>query len=349
MSVSQQWSDFLRERQAAADQLQPDAAALDGANILCDLSERGLLRVAGKDAREFLQGQLSNDVRKVDANHSQLTSFSNAKGRMIATARLFWHDQAYWLSLPQSMVAGLQRRLGMFVLRAEVHISDGGQELVGFGLAGGDANRLLQAAGLPLPAGIDGVASHDGITIVRVPCLTPRYEIHAPAPKAMPLWQTWSETARPVHPDTWALLDIRAGLPTVYPATSEQFVAQMANLELVDGVSFTKGCYTGQEVIARMHYLGKPKRRMYGVSLISERAPRPGDRLTASEDGKPAEVGTLVDARPLADGEYLGLAVIQKSHLGSELRLGDADGPLVKVRELPYPIETEAGTAEGNH
>jgi hypothetical protein len=144
-----------------------------------------------------------------------------------------------------------------------------------------------------------------------------------------------------VSAHSWHWLDIQSGLPTVLKETVEEFVPQMLNLELIGGVNFKKGCYPGQEIVARMHYLGKPKRRMYKLHTNSEDLPVPGENLYLRE-GDGQSVGKVVLAEPSVDQGTDLLAVLRVNHAGSDaLSLGSADGPLVEFKELPYNLESE--------
>jgi folate-binding protein YgfZ len=337
------WQTFIEAQGARIDDhdlvVFPDAAPLP-ACALADLSELGLLRVSGADARTFLQGQVTNDVRQVSAEHSQLNSLCSPKGRMLANFRVFEREGDLYLQLPRTGLEAVRKRLQMFVLRSQVTLEDVSDQLVRIGIAGGCAEQLLPE----VPAAASGATCHPPpLTIIRLPGDRPRFELIGPADAVIAFWEQSASLARPAGPDFWALMDIRAGLPTVYPETTEAFVPQMVNLQLIDGVSFTKGCYTGQEVVARMQYLGKLKRRMYLARVDSAEAPRPGDALYSpiSESGQGA--GRVVDARPSPDGGHELLAVIEIA--GAEhggLRLGDPEGPQLTLQPLPYALPEAA-------
>jgi folate-binding protein YgfZ len=176
--------------------------------------------------------------------------------------------------------------------------------------------------------------------LLRLPGPTPRFELLGPAAALIPLWQACEAQATPMDGNFWALQEIRAGIPTVYPETREAFVPQMANLQLIDGVSFTKGCYTGQEVVARMQYLGKLKRRMYLAHVRSDTPPRPGDELFAQGSASGQGAGKVVDAQAAGDGYDL-LAVIELESLSQGgVRLGE-NGPPLEILELPYEFASE--------
>ncbi len=309
--------------------LAPDCA-------LVELSHLGLIRLSGPDAPQFLQGQVSNDVRQVSAEHSQLSALCSPKGRMLANFRVFQRADDLYLQLPRERLDAVLKRLRMFVLRAQVSLEDASDQLQRIGIAGRCTESLLPAAPDPTPG---SVRQAPPVTIIRLPGDRPRFELIGPADALQSFWEQSAPPARPASADFWALLDIRAGLPTVFEATVEAFVPQMANMQLVDGVSFTKGCYTGQEVVARMQYLGKLKRRMYLARVEAATAPRPGDPLYSptSESGQGA--GRVVDARPSPEGGYELLAVVEIAAAAAPgLRLGDAAGPLLQRRELPYAL-----------
>jgi folate-binding protein YgfZ len=231
----------------------------------------------------------------------------------------------------------------MFVLRAKVELEDASDQLARIGLAGDCAPRLLGGRFPGLPEDVGAVSGHDEITLIRLPDAgSPRFELLGPPAEMQTLWKELAAHATAVNADFWALLDVRAGIPTVYPATVEAFVPQMANMQLVDGVSFTKGCYTGQEIVARMQYLGKLKRRMYLAHVDAAEAPEAGDPLFAPQNASGQGAGRVVDARPAPEGGYDLLAVAEiESAENGELRLRDDQGPLLELRELPYSLDSD--------
>ena len=318
----------------------PDASPLPDC-ALADLSHLGLIRLGGEDARQFLQGQVTNDVRQVNGEHSQLSALCSPKGRMLANFRIFERDDELYLQLPRERLPAVLQRLRMFVLRSKVVLDDASDQLVRVGVAGSCAESLLPA--VPEP-GAGSVCQAPPLTIIRLPGDRPRFELLGPADALQAFWQRSAELAQPAGPDFWALMDIRAGLPNVLGSTVEAFVPQMANMQLVDGVSFTKGCYTGQEVVARMQYLGKLKRRMYLAQVDADTPPQPGDALHSPDSESGQGAGRVVDARPSPEGGFELLAVVEiASAESAQLHLGDAGGPLLQLRPLPYtlpPVES---------
>ena len=307
------------------------------ASAICDLSHLGLLRARGEDAAKFLQGQLTNDTRLIAPHRAQLTAWCNPKGRMTALFLAFQRDADLYLQLPAERLEPVFKRLRLFVLRSKVELAEASSELIRVGLAG---DCVVATLGDHLPAEPLAVARADGLTVISLPGAGPRVEVLGPVDEVRGLWQRAEAAGAAVAgADWWGLQDIRAGMPAVYDATVEAFVPQMANLQLVDGVSFTKGCYTGQEVVARMQYLGKLKRRMRHARVPAPARPRPGDDLWApgSESGQGA--GKVVDARPAPDGGSELLAVIETAGArAGGVRLGGPDGPVLEFLPLPYAL-----------
>lgn len=320
------FTNLEQERQTAASD-----------TVIADLSHLGLIAAEGSDAEFFLQGQLSNDVRQVSGHHSQLNAYCNPKGRALAVLRLFKRDGIYYLTLPRELLDTTLKRLRLFVLRAKVTLSDASDAWVQIGLSGPQSTIELNNALGEYPQAIDAViqAIYAGgsLTVIQIPGARSRFQIFGDVNTVKTLWQTLSARIPSVGAAPWTLLDIRAGIPTVTTATVDAFVPQMINLHALGGISFTKGCYPGQEIVARMHYLGTLKRRMYYARVISPAPPRPGDELYASESEQ--SIGQVVDAQPSPEGDFELLAVLQIAS-ADKARLHSQQGPLLTFDELPY-------------
>jgi folate-binding protein YgfZ len=309
---------------------------------LFDLSHLGLIAVQGADAVGFLQGQLSNDVRELSQTHVQWSSHCSLKGRMLANFLVMRIDDTIYLQFPRERVPDLLKRLRMFVLRSRVTLDDASDDLVRIALAGDCAADLLAARGLLIPDRDNGLALTDGIAVIRLTGPVSRYEVIGTPEALAEHWNAFLATATPTNRDVWQLLDIRAGIPTIYDRTADAFVPQMANMQLIDGVSFNKGCYTGQEVVARMQYLGKLKRRMYLAEVESNAPPQPGDELFSSSTTSQQGSGTVVAASPLGGRRYEILAVVEvRSAESGEVRLSD-HGRVLQFKALPYPFPADA-------
>lgn len=345
--MNAEWKNFLEGNGAEFDgtecvvsfgNLRHELSAALNGNVFADLSHQGLLAVRGKDALEFLQGQFTNDLRHLGDGDSQLNGYCSAKGRLLASFRVIPEEDGFLLRMPRAMVEPLMKKLRMFVLRAAVTLEDVGECQIRLGISGPSAEGELAALVPALPQAVDGVARGGGYTVIRIPGAHPRFEIHG-GPEAMRrLWDTLNVRCAPVGEAAWGLLDLLAGIPAIYPETSDAFVPQMVNLQLLGGVSFKKGCYPGQEVVARMQYLGTLKRRMYLARVPNDVLPRAGDELFSPDD-RAQSAGRVVDARPHPDGGFMLLAVIQiASREGGDIRYGAADGPQLEFADLPYSL-----------
>lgn len=304
---------------------------------LFDLSEFGLIRASGDDSELFLQGQLTNDITEVTPEHSHLSGYCTPKGRLLATMRVISHGGDFLLLMPRERLAAVLQRLGMFVLMSKVTLSDASDELQTIGLYGDCATSLPAAE---TPAEVDSsVTAEDGVTIVRIAANAPRFLLIGSAGAIAQRRQHLTENTTPANDQLWRLLDIRAGLPTVFDATVEAFVPQMLNMHLVNGVSFSKGCYTGQEIVARMHYLGKLKRRMYHVAVVGD-CPASGIDLYSPQSQSGQGSGKIVMSAETAEGVCEALAVIEVANAeAGEVRLNDENGAKLDILELPYPFE----------
>ncbi len=308
--------------------------ALSG-TVFADLSHEGLVAVRGTDAPVFLQSQFANDIRQVSETRSQLSAYCDAKGRMLADFRIIQRGDTYYLKLPLEMVEPLLQRLQLFVLRSDVSLEDASEAFVRIGVSGAEAAEELTSALGSVPEAIDDLVVRDSHSIVRVPGVQPRFEVFATLEAARELWDALNVRAAPVGAPAWQLLDILAGIPVILPATMGLFVPQMANMERLGAISFHKGCYPGQEIVARTQYLGKLKRRMYlaRVRVDGEEPPHPGDALYFGQDPEQS-AGRVVNAQPHPDGGHALLAVIQTAGLEQDsVHLRSADGPALEVIE----------------
>lgn len=303
--------------------------------VFADLEYLGVIAVHGRDAGDFLQSQFSNDISKLDEHTSQLNAYCTPKGRILGLMRVFRRGDTWYLRLPADSLEAVIQRLRMFVMRADVTLEDVSESFLRIGISGKAAAESLGTA--DIPAEPDRVTHNRELTILRVPGIPSRFEVFASSlDVARSLWDTLNVQGAPVGESAWRLLEIQAGLPGIFAATAELFVPQMTNLQLVNGVSFKKGCYPGQEIVARMQYLGTLKRRMYLGRIASDQIALPGDSLFPASGSEQA-VGRIVDAQPHPDGGQLALAVLQiASADANDAFLGAATGPAFELQPLPY-------------
>ncbi|MCK5523663.1 MAG: folate-binding protein YgfZ [Thiomargarita sp.] len=295
-------------------------------NIITDLSHFGLIQVTGDDAQTFLQGQFTNDVRQVTAEKHQLNAWCTHKGRILISFRLLKRDNAYYLLLPQDSVASTIKRLHKYILRSAVKLEDVSDNLPRFGIAGVNSTKILtECLGYAPPSDVGASLTTDKVTVLTIQ--EKRYIVLGETVKNC--------EARQVDAAAWQRLDILAGLPQIVPKTAEAFVPQMINFHVIGGVSFKKGCYTGQEVVARMQYLGSLKRRMY-LAKIEKGVPQPGDALYISDNDE--SVGKIVNAVAQPEGGAILLAVIKISDVNShEIHWQDH---ILRLMELPYVVQS---------
>ncbi len=348
--MQSEWIETIKQAGAVCDGNRVlhfgDAAAerraVLSSDVVAPLSGLGYVSASGADSEKFLQGQLTNDVRQVNATHSQLSSYCNPKGRILALFRLLKRGDDYLMQLPTPLLPAFQKRLAMFILMSKVKLDDTTERLATIGLSGPHAEAILHGLQLAVPAEIDGVVTHHGTTVVRLAGSLPRFQLIGEVPTLQSLWHALAGNAQVIGAPAWELLDIQAGTPTIYPETVEAFVPQMVNLQLINGVSFTKGCYTGQEIVARMQYLGKLKRRLFRAHIDADSVPPPGSELfsPSSESGQGA--GKVVMAQAAAQGGVDLLAVVQIGCAEeNDVHLNDAQGPQLTFLPLPYAVNDE--------
>ena len=313
----------------------------DFATGLSLLEHQGLISVTGGDADKFLQGQITCDLRELDQTHSSLGARCNPKGRMQSSFRIWRTTDGMLLSLARELVAPQLADLGKYAaLYRQCQLADESDAWAGFGLWGEQAEQALTAAGFQPPAEDNSVSRADDS--VGLPGAA--YAIWTPIAEAAALLQTLSAHASPVSANQWQLRQIQSGIGQVTGPTLEAFIPQMLNLQHLGGVSFRKGCYTGQEIVARMQYLGKLKRRMYRLLMAGDAPPKPGTEVFDRDSGK--AVGDVVIAARGHKAVEL-LAVLQKDAAQlATLSLGATDGPLLTLSELPYEQTLAAAEAE---
>ena len=315
------------------------AALAGNKTILCDLSHYGLIQATGPESESFLQNQFCNDVRNVSTFQSQLNAYCTPKGRILAFFRLFQRQDNYYLRLPAEILEPTLNRLRMFVMRTNTALSDASNAIIRIGYAGAEAAQRLSKTVDAVPTETDTITQCNGLTIICVQ-KNSRFEIYGDEANITGLWQQLAVDAMPVGSGSWELLDIHAALPDVYTQTQEAFVPQMLNLQAINALSFKKGCYPGQEIVARMHYLGKLKRRMFIAHTDDDITIQPGDTLHAEGSESGQGVGKVVRVQSNPEGGNDLLAVIEISSAEERaLHLNDANGPLLTLLKLPYTIE----------
>jgi folate-binding protein YgfZ len=306
------------------------------------LDQFGVIEATGDDAATFLHGQLTNDVQHLDAASARLSGYCSAKGRLLATMLAWRTGEAIRLMLAKDVCASVQKRLSMFVLRAKAKLVDvtGNVAVVGFA---GDVRAALSAVFDALPDGVHVQVGGAAGALIRVPdaMARPRYLWVGPKDEVEARLPALEERLTRASPAVWDWLDIRAGEARITQAVVEQFVPQMVNYDVIGAVNFRKGCYPGQEVVARSHYRGTIKRRTALAHIGDAAGVAPGREVFHSAD--PAQpCGMIVNAAAAPQGGFDTLVEIKLAALDDgSVHLGAADGPVLAFEPLPYALPTE--------
>lgn len=335
--------DFLRRQGLAGDGRSFGNPAEEllrarAGSLLTPLTDIGLIRASGPDAATFLHNLLTNDIEGLPKDGVRRCGLCTPKGRLLASM-LVWHDgDDLLIAVAADIHAALLKKLSMYVLRAKVKLTDASDACVLLGLSGPDAAALIGEIGGTLPPAMKSVEIPQG-RILRLGDM--RFMLAIDASTVPAVWERLAARAAPAGLDAWHWLDIVAGLPQITLATQEAFVPQMINFETdaVGGVSFKKGCYPGQEIVARAQYLGKVKRRMYRARIESAATlPAAGAHLYAPETGD-ASCGQIVNATPAPGGGHDVLAVLQTACADAgEVHLDSPTGPRLILQPLPYAV-----------
>jgi folate-binding protein YgfZ len=313
---------------------------IDGAVRLDHL---GVMRAQGADAASFLHSQLTQDFKVLGLSQARLAAYLSPKGRMLASfvafrrPRVGDEDESVWLVTDRSTLPASLKRLSMFVLRSKARLSDAGDALSVVGLAGSAADGLLESAGSAPWSKLDrGDAS-----VVRLPQGNGQSRALWVGPAAQS--QELLASLAPISSSLWSWLEVRSGVARIQAETVDQFVPQMLNYELVGGVDFQKGCYPGQEIVARSQYRGTVKRRSFLVH--GDEAMTPGQEVFWQNDpAQPCGIVAASAANP--QGGFDAVAELKLAALdGATLHLGSPGGPILQLLDLPYAVPRDAAAA----
>lgn len=303
--------------------------------FFCPLIHEGVLAVRGADAAKFLQGQLTCNLNYLSDTQASLGARCTQKGRMQSSFRILLQGDGVLLAMASELLEPQLADLKKYAVFSKSKLTDESAAWSRFGLV--NADSALANLGLELPAETDSVARNEYLIAIRVS--PDRSELWVPSDRADAVKAQLSETLDQADLNEWLLGQIRAGIGQVMPQTRELFIPQMLNLQAVGGVSFKKGCYTGQEIVARMQYLGKLKRRLYRLSLDSAQMPEPGTPLFSPNHS--SSIGEVVIAAK-ADQVIELLAVLQAEAADSgDVHLGTLEGPGLRLLDLPYTLDRD--------
>jgi folate-binding protein YgfZ len=345
------WIEFLKQQGQPQDADSLSAVATHqqpGDTLLIALTQQTLISLKGPDTEKFLQGQLTCDLNDLSPERSLLGANCTHKGVVLSAARLFKQaDNALLMRLPLAVATPALTNLKKFAVFSKVEITLADDQWTGLGLMGESAPDCLTRLGITPPAQVNEQSLRDELIVVRVAGNSPRFELWCPVSQAEQLWQTLAAQAQIGNNQAWQAADIEAGLVQLGPDSLETYIPQMLNLQAVDGIGFTKGCYTGQEIVARLQYRGKLKKLMYAATLstdslsddnLSTAMIVPGAALYASNGRSVGKVLSSVKQQQ----RVLLQAVIGKAAADAgDLHLGSAEGPEVALLPLPYSIDPE--------
>ncbi len=318
MLMNPDWKDFLDTQKAVflddgSIQFTETEDSLDTG--IFPVSQLAVLRVAGEDAEQFLQGQLTCNIKELNENNSFFAAFCNAKGRALTTLLVFKKNDEFWLILPAALREKVQKKLQMYVLRSRVQLTDASEELCITGLS----LSKEQAGKADLPA--ENFARKDDF--IKLP--GSRYLVAADPETSIGHWAFWLENGIAPHDSRqWHYLDISSGIAWLDADSSEEYIPQMLNIDRLGGISFNKGCYTGQEVVARTHYLGKAKRALF-VGECAANIEKDGHNVL-NDNGE--TVGKIIDLESFGDMQIFLIIMQTVASENSNLKLDNENRDL---------------------
>lgn len=336
-------TEWLKQLKALKMEISTDQLSIesvtesDNPNRFYPLLHQSIISVSGPDAGKFLQGQLSCDIRQVDAQGSRLGAHCNIKGHMISLFRVIHADvDNYWLRTDRRLTESALNALKRYIIFSKAEAKECSETLAGIGISGPDARSLVDSLIKLETDQIDSVSKLSGMVAVSLP--GGRFEIWFPIEDAESVLAKLSTKASAGTTNDWVLTEIHAGIPDLRPETREGFIPQMTNLQVFEGVSFTKGCYTGQEIVTRLQHRGQLKRPMYRARVISEHPPEPGMAIHAQSRDNQGQV--LLCAATGAPQEYELLAVMVKDRVEQEQMLLDTPArQTLEILDLPYQLD----------
>jgi folate-binding protein YgfZ len=303
--------------------------------FFCTLSHEGVLAVRGADASKFLQGQLTCNLNYLSDSRASLGARCTQKGRMQSSFRILLEGDGVLLAMATELLEPQLADLKKYAVFSKSKLTDESAAWVRFGVDHGDA--ALVSLGLDLPAETDSVVRNDGLIAIRVS--PQRAELWVATAQADAVKGKLAAALGEGDLNQWLLGQVRAGIGQVMAGTRELFIPQMLNLQAIGGVSFKKGCYTGQEIVARMQYLGKLKRRLYRLQLAADELPEPGTALFSPTHG--SAIGEVVLAA--RDGQNIELLAVLQAEAaeGGDIHLGALEGPSLQLLDLPYELDRD--------
>ncbi len=316
------WQQFLAERAVTTER--------EAEYSVCAMQAPGVLAVSGADAVTFLQGQATCDMKLISESKSSLGAFCNPKGRVISLFRVVRMAEVLYLLMPAELLSQVQKKLQMYVMRSKVELQDVSEQFCFFGVVGDCDVVVNQLTGVALPEAVNDAVIDGERSVVRVHGEAKRYCLMTSLELAKKFWISLIESGPFAECDfkVWEQSEVAAGVPVICAATSEAFVPQMLNLDQLDGISFKKGCYTGQEIVARSHYLGKLKRRLFRLRGNEGEVPVVGTMVYGNPQQPEQSIGQVIRVAGEM-GDYELLAVLQMEFTAGDIRLSSPEGVML--------------------
>ncbi|MEH6591577.1 MAG: hypothetical protein V7746_15050 [Halioglobus sp.] len=303
----------------------------------CVLGADALLHISGPDSLKFLQGQTTCDTDQINEQQALNGAYCNPQGRVVCDFLLLQLDtEHYGLRMRRNILTNSKAVFGKYIIFSKAELDDSQEQWQILACWGEDAAAALASELPAIPGQYLETVLGDGYTLVQLDQAGTRFECHIDSERQPELANTISQALKKGDEQAWQALDIDSGIARIQSETIEEFIPQMVNYDITGHVNFTKGCYTGQEVVARMHYRGKPKRRMYLATIAAGSKPVAGEALYSVGE---QSVGNIVNSAMLANGEVSVLVVATADGFDAGLHLGAIDGPKLTPGELPYALE----------
>ncbi|WP_028486379.1 CAF17-like 4Fe-4S cluster assembly/insertion protein YgfZ [Thiomicrorhabdus chilensis] len=350
------WQAFLTEQGAQLDEhgkivtfghAEVERYLIKHGPVLTSLNEQALLKVSGSDAFDFLQGQLTADLAEVTDQNAQLSSYCDPKGNVLAVFLIFKYQNDFYLSFEGSLQSAIQKRLSMFVLRSDVQVTDAHDHLVHIGYGGefGDLDiqrRLNTKVKEVYETGLVEMEGMEQVCVVKVPGPYHKYDLFGPADQIQQAWLKLRDNCDFTNSQDWRLLNIAAGIPEITRANSGTLMAQFLNLDKLNAINFKKGCFPGQEIIARIHYRGKVTKRMLRLHLEEALSLSAGETLKLKDSAGKTHSFDVISANPDVLSGTRCLAVASLKPLESvEGNLMTESGKAAIIEPMPYSLTDE--------
>ncbi|MCX4025504.1 folate-binding protein YgfZ [Endozoicomonas sp. SM1973] len=338
------WQSFLIKQGATFDGHQltcfqnkealPDTTQQ---SIISDLGPLGILQVSGESAEQFLQGQLTCDVKALPENTLTLGACCNNKGRMLANFYLLRLPDRFWLIMDRNLVDPMIAELKKYCAFFKAEMLNTTDQYISIGLTGSNIPSLLNSQQIPAPTETGQSLSSNNQVVYQLPNQPHCYQAWLTTAAAIQLWESLPAEVVPVNYSQWQLLDIQAGLAWLNQEARLEFIPQQFNMQVTGGISFKKGCYTGQEIVARMQYLGKQKNHLYRIQYQTD---QPIPSMTPLQShSHTANVGHLINSAKITDNQYQALAVLQdKAVATDDLYFAKQPNEKVTLLDLPYTV-----------